>query len=296
MTVESESRHRRSFRRPGYMRAEPVCQVDVAISSPAKTSCDSHKNSEIPNSVPSTTNIQTFTSELPSSPGEKWLKEIFERDDSSNGQIHTLLEETSRTISSCDVFNSSFSFIQQSLEIGDLLDSTNLNKRSESTSWDHPEPLNSGTIKPVCTVLGNKSMFEDDSLSQSKTSSVLISQSEPEVFTLGQLPCPIGRSVKPKRLLLDKELWLMDLDVSWCHRDTQILSSMSVQDSDSGSLDTEVTSSLSVDSSDSTSSSSVTSGYDSATPSGDQSHNGMKKKCEDILQDSRTNAKVSLLQ
>ncbi|XP_055026064.2 disrupted in schizophrenia 1 protein isoform X2 [Misgurnus anguillicaudatus] len=287
VTVESESRHRRSFRRPGYMRADPVCQVDVAASSPAKTSCDSHRNSEIPNSVPSTTNIQTFNSELPSSPGEKWLKEIFERDDSSNGQI----EETSRSISSCDVFNSSFSFIQQSLETGDLLDLTTgelspsqyLNKRSESTSWDHPELLNSsGTIKPVCTVLGNNS--------------VLINQSEPEVFTLGQLPCPIGRSVKPKRLLLDKECWLMDLDVSWCHRDTQISSSMSIQDSDSGSLDTEVTSSISVDSSDSTSSSSVTSGYDSATPSADQSRNGMKKKCEDILQDclrnSRTNAKI----
>nr|XP_055026064.1 disrupted in schizophrenia 1 protein isoform X2 [Misgurnus anguillicaudatus] len=287
VTVESESRHRRSFRRPGYMRADPVCQVDVAASSPAKTSCDSHRNSEIPNSVPSNTNIQTFNSELPSSPGEKWLKEIFERDDSSNGQV----EETSRSISSCDVFNSSFSFIQQSLETGDLLDLTTgelspsqyLNKRSESTSWDHPELLNSsGTIKPVCTVLGNNS--------------VLINQSEPEVFTLGQLPCPIGRSVKPKRLLLDKECWLMDLDVSWCHRDTQISSSMSIQDSDSGSLDTEVTSSISVDSSDSTSSSSVTSGYDSATPSADQSRNGMKKKCEDILQDclrnSRTNAKI----
>lgn len=305
VSLESESRHRKSFRRPGYMRADPVCQVDVAASSPAKPSCDSHRNSEIPNSVPSTTNIQTFNSELPSSPGEKWLKEIFERDDSSNGQNHCLLEESSKSISSCDVFNSSFSFIQQSLETGDLLDLTTgerspsqyLNKRSESASWDHLEPLNSsGTIKPACTVLGNKSMFEDDSLSQSKTSSVLINQSEPEVFTLGQLPCSIGRSVKPKRLLLDKELWLMDLDVSWCHRDAQISSSMSVQDSDSGSLDTEVTSSLSVDSSDSTSSSSVTSGYDSATPSADQCRNGMKKKCEDILQDclrnSRTNAKI----
>ncbi|XP_059372937.1 disrupted in schizophrenia 1 protein-like isoform X2 [Carassius carassius] len=193
---------------------------------------------------------------------------------------------------SCNVFNSSFSFIQQSLETSDLLDaSTNISvcKRSE---WERVKTCDA--FKPH-TALGNHS-------SQSESSSVSASQSEHEVFSLSNSPCSIGQSVRQKGLLLDRELWLVDLDVPWPHRDRQISSSMasyvkeSIQDPDSSSLDTEVTSSLSIDSSDSTSASSVTSGYDSTTPSAHQSRDGLIKKYEDVLQDclqsNRTNTKI----
>lgn len=228
--------------------------------------------------------MNTSTSELPISLSEKWLREVLERDDSSNGQTasNPQVEETSRTVPSCDVFNSSFSFIQQSLETSDLIDTSD-----SSPSLDQPksEPTNSSTLKP-CTVI------------QSKISPAPISQSGPEVFTLGQLPCSIGQSVRLKGILLDEELW--DLDRCW---NTQISSSMTSDFkesvSDCGSMDAEVTSSLSVDSSDSTSASSVTSGYDSATPSADHSRNGLRK-CEDVLQDClqncRASTKVSILQ
>ncbi|XP_051503800.1 disrupted in schizophrenia 1 protein-like [Myxocyprinus asiaticus] len=291
---------RRSFRRPGYMRADPLSQVA------AETPCDSNRNSITPIGGLSTSeNTQKCASDLPGSPSEKWLEEVFEKDNSSNdsSKTHCLrdtqVEETSRTVPSRDIFNSSFSFIQQSLETSDLTNETTTSENSwkptssESTSWD---PSSSDTLKPQ-TVIVNK--FEDGSLSQSESNTVPISQSKSEVFTLGQLS--IGQSVKGKGLLLDKALWLGDLDISWRHRDRQTSSMTSdfkesVQDSDSGSLDTEVTSSLSVDSSDSTSGSSVTSGYDSVTPLSDQSRGGLMKKYEDVLQDclqnNRTNTKI----
>ncbi|XP_052006612.1 disrupted in schizophrenia 1 protein-like [Xyrauchen texanus] len=297
----SGSSHRRSFRRPGYMRADPISQVA------AETPCDSNRNPINPIGGLSTSeNTQKCASELPGSPSEKWLEEVFEKDDSSNdsSKSHCLrdtqVEETSRTVPSRDIFNSSFSFIQQSLETSDLTHETTTSESSwkptpsESTSWD---PSSSDTLKPQ-TVIVNK--FEDGSLSQSESDTVPISLPKSEVFSLAQLS--IAQSVKGKGLLLDKALWLGDLDISWRHRDRQTSMSMtsdfkeSVQDSDSGSLDTEVTSSLSVDSSDSTSGSSVTSGYDSITPSSDQIRDGLMKKYEDILQDclqnNRTNIKI----
>lgn len=281
----TDSRHRRSFRRPGYMRTEPLSQLDAAVNLPSNTSCDSHRNSEIYNSDPST---NTSSSKLPSSLGEKQLREVLERDGSSNTQTtskpHRLhesqVEETSRTVPSCDVFNSSFSFIQQSLETSDLLDTTT-SEPSPSLDQSKSESSNLSTLKPII---------------QSKISTVPISQSGLEVFPLGQLPCLIGQPVKSKGLLLDGELWLRDLDRRW---DTQISSSMTSDlkesVSDCGFMDAEVTSSLSVDSSDSTSASSVTSGYNSATPSADHSRN-CPRKCEDVLQDclqnNRDNTKI----
>ncbi|XP_056617292.1 disrupted in schizophrenia 1 protein isoform X2 [Triplophysa dalaica] len=252
------------------MRTEPFSQPDAAVSLPSNTSCDSHRNLEIHKSDPST---NTSISELPSSLSEKCLKLVLERDDPSNSQTaskpHRLhqsqVEETSR----CDVFNSSFSFIQQSLETSDLLDTTTSDP-SASLDQTKSEISDLSTLKPC-------------NLVQSKISPVPISQSGPVVFMLGQLPCSMGQPVKSKGLLLDEESW--DLDRHW---DTQISSSMTSDFkesvSDCGSMDAEVTSSLSVDSSDSTSASSVTSGYDSATPSADH-----RRKCEDVLQDCLQN-------
>uniref|UniRef100_A0A673GR88 Disrupted in schizophrenia 1 protein-like n=1 Tax=Sinocyclocheilus rhinocerous TaxID=307959 RepID=A0A673GR88_9TELE len=280
-------------RRPGYMRSEPLNQ-----------SCDSERErSKNPVSgSPTNENTRKSTSKLPSSPSEQWLKDVFERDDSQDSsKTHCLRDgvaEENSSMPSRNVFNSSFSFIQQSLETSDLLDASTNKSVCKQSEWDRlkcetSETSNSGALKPHTALVNH--------LSQSEISTVPTSQSEHEVFSLSNLPCSIGQSVQQKGLLLDRELWLMDLDIPW-QRDRQISSSMafyakeSVQDSDSGSLDTEVTSSLSIDSSDSTSASSVTSGYDSATPSSDQSRDGLIKKYEDVLQDclqsNRTNTKI----
>ncbi|XP_067278382.1 disrupted in schizophrenia 1 protein [Pseudorasbora parva] len=250
----SGSHRRRSFRRPGYMRSEPLNQVDAA-----KMPCKS------PISSPTTENTQKSASGCPS---EKWHEDVFERDSSK-----THIEENSLK-QSCDIFNSSFSFIQQSLETSDFLGAS-INKLSES------ETSNSGVLNP------------HSHFSQSESSSVPISQSGHEVFTLRNLPCSIGQSGQQKGLLLDRDLWLAQLDMQTSSSMTSYAKE-NVQDSDSGSLDTEVTSSLSIDSSDSTSS--LTSGYESTTPSSDQSQDGLKKKYEDVLQDclqnNRTNTKI----
>lgn len=276
--------HRRwSFRRPGYMRSEPLNQVDAA-----RTPCDSEReHSKTPTSSSTNENTQKSASKRPS---EKWHEDVFEKDNSSDSS--KTQEENSR-MQSCDVFNSSFSFIQQSLETSDFLDaSTNsssksVNKQSESTSWDQlkSETSNSGVLKPHAPLVNH-----------SEISSVPISQSGHEGFTLRHLPCSIGQAVPQKGLLLDRDLWLADLDMQTSSSMTSYAKG-NIHDSDSGSLDPEVTSSISIDSSDSTSASSVTSGYDSATPSSDQSRGGLMKKYEDVLQDclqnNRTNTKVS---
>uniref|UniRef100_A0A672NVZ7 Disrupted in schizophrenia 1 protein-like n=1 Tax=Sinocyclocheilus grahami TaxID=75366 RepID=A0A672NVZ7_SINGR len=280
-------------RRPRYMHSEPLNQ-----------SCDSERErSKTPVSgSPTNENTRKRASELLSSPSEQWLKDAFERDDSQDSsKTHCLRDraaEENSSMPSRNVFNSSFSFIQQSLETSDLLDASTNKSVCKQSEWDRlkcetSETSNSGALKPHTALVNH--------LSQSEISTVPTSQSEHEVFSLSNSPCSIGQSVQQKGLFLDRELWLVDLDVPW-QRDRQISSSMasyakeSVQDSDSGSLDTEVTSSLSIDSSDSTSASSVTSGYDSATPSSDQSRDGLIKKYEDVLQDclqsNRTNTKI----
>lgn len=270
----SGSHRRRSFRRPGYMRTEPLNQVDAG-----RTPCDSEReHSKTPISSSTDENTQKSASERPS---ERWHKDVFERDTSSDSsKTHHLCDTEENSLKqSCDVFNSSFSFIQESLETRDFLDGST-SKQSESTE---SETSNSGVLKP------------HSHLSQSEISSVPISQSGHEVFTLRHLPCSIGQSVQQKGLQLDRDLWLAELDMQTSSSMTSYAKE-NIQDSDSGSLDTEVTSSLSIDSSDSTSASSVTSGYESATTSSDQSRDGLKKKYEDVLQDclqnNRTNTKI----
>ncbi|XP_067241738.1 disrupted in schizophrenia 1 protein isoform X1 [Chanodichthys erythropterus] len=270
----SGSHRRWSFRRPGYMRSEPLNQVDAA-----RTSCDSEReHSKTPIGSSTNENTQKSASKRPS---EKWHKDVFEKNNSSDS---SKTREENSLMQSSDIFNSSFSFIQQSLETSDFLDaSTNsssksVNKQSESTS----ETSNSGVLKPLAPLVNH-----------SEISSVPISQSGHEGFTLRLLPCSIGQALPQKGLLLDRDLWLADLDMQTSSSITSYAKG-NIQDSDSGSLDPEVTSSISIDSSDSTSS--VTSGYDSATPSSDQSRDGLIKKYEDVLQDclqnNRTNTKI----
>lgn len=266
----SGCRRKRSFR-----RSEPLNQVEAA-----RTPCDSEQGHS---KTPISSSTDASTSKCLS---EKWDKDALKRDNSSDSsKTHSLrdTEENSLT-QSCDIFNSSFSFIQQSLETSYLLDAS-INKQSESTSLDKlkSETSNSGVLKPHAH------------FSQSEISSVTISQSGPEVFASRHLPGSIGQSVQQKGLLLDRDLWLADLDMQTSSSMTSYAKE-NIQDSDSGSLDTEITSSLSIDSSDSTSASSVTSGYESATASSEQSRDGLKKKYADVLQDclqnNRTNTKI----
>uniref|UniRef100_A0A8C1CMQ5 DISC1 scaffold protein n=1 Tax=Cyprinus carpio carpio TaxID=630221 RepID=A0A8C1CMQ5_CYPCA len=261
--VAAGSYRRRSFRRPGYMRSEPL-----------NHSCDSKHIS----GSPTTENTQKSASKLPSSPSERWLREVFKRDDGQDSpETHRLRDAKENSpVPSRSIFNSSFSFIQQSLETGDLVDvsaNKSASKRSER----------SAALEPHTALVV-------DPLSQSEISTSPISQSERELFSLSNSPCSTGRQ---KSILLDREPWLEDLDVQISSSVTSYAKE-SIQDSDSVSLDTEVTSSFSIDSSDSASS--VTSGYDSATPSSDQSRDGLRKKYEDVLQDclqsNRTNTKI----
>uniref|UniRef100_A0A8C1PCH1 DISC1 scaffold protein n=1 Tax=Cyprinus carpio TaxID=7962 RepID=A0A8C1PCH1_CYPCA len=211
-------------RRPGYMCSEPLNQ-----------SCDKTPVS----GSPTTENTRKSASKLPS---EQWLKDVYERDDSQDSsKTHCSRDvEENSSVPSANVFNSSFSFIQQSLETSDLLDASTNKPVFKPSEWDRVKSETSNetcdALKPH-TALGNH-------LSQSEISTVPTSQSEHEVFSLSNSPCSIGQSVQQKGLLLDRELWLVDLDVPW-QRGRQISSSMasyvkeSVQDSDSGSLDTE---------------------------------------------------------
>ncbi|XP_016344703.1 disrupted in schizophrenia 1 protein-like [Sinocyclocheilus anshuiensis] len=263
-TAAAGSYRGRSFRRPGYMCSEP---------------CGSSTNE----------NSQKSASKLPSSPSERWLKEVFKRDDGrDSSETHRLHDAKENSpMPSRNVFNSSFSFIQQSLETSDLLDVNTNTSASIQSEGDRlkSETSHSGALEPHTALVVNH-------LSQSEISTVPISQSEHEVFSLSNSPCSIGQ---PKSILMDRELWLADLDVQISSSITSYAKE-SIQDSDSGSLDTEVTSSFSIDSTDSTSASSVTSGYDSTTPSSDQSRDGLIKKYEDVLQDclqnNRTNTKI----
>ncbi|KAL7890508.1 hypothetical protein AOLI_G00027660 [Acnodon oligacanthus] len=169
-----------------------------------------------------------------------------------------------------DTFNSSFSFIQQSLD-------------SERSFWDVSECESS---KPrTGSTLVEQSVFKNEDAESSRIGSADVPASD-------QLP---GQSGKPQNLLLDDDLLGVNLDAPWHggERHTSFAMTSHFRDNMPDS-DTEVTSSLSVDSSDSASSS--TSGYESATPSSDQRWDVLMNKCEGILQEclqeNRTNSRI----
>lgn len=166
--------------------------------------------------------------------------------------------------SSQDSFNSSFSFIQQSLN------------SSQRTETAEPEPLNQSTNGPNSPQTKPAALSIEHNLSkwstpvQSLPSSSKCSHADSEELSLG------GR------------FWQECL---WGGR--EVTSDMPGCDT----LDIEITSSLSVDS-DNASASSVTSGYDSATPASDQGWDNLLKKydcvLQDCLQNNRTHTKVSM--
>uniref|UniRef100_A0A8C9X2M7 DISC1 scaffold protein n=2 Tax=Sander lucioperca TaxID=283035 RepID=A0A8C9X2M7_SANLU len=170
-----------------------------------------------------------------------------------------------------DSFNSSFSFIQQSLNSSQRTDAT-----TAKPSVNQPEPLNQSTKAPSspqtkpATLSIEYNVLKQSTPVQSVPSSTLSSQAEREELSLG------GR------------FWRECL---WGGREV----TPDLPDCDSQSLDIEITSSLSVDS-DTASASSVTSGYESATPASDQGWDSLVKKYEGVLQDcllnNRTHTKI----
>ncbi|XP_071337212.1 disrupted in schizophrenia 1 protein [Trachinotus anak] len=167
-----------------------------------------------------------------------------------------------------DSFNSSFSFIQQSLNSRQRTDTTT------ATPAQDPEPLNQSTTAP----------------SSPQTKPAILPPDVSKQSTPVQPPPSATSSTQAEReeLSLGEKFWRECL----CGG-SEVTSDL--PDCDSRSLDIEITSSLSVDS-DTASASSVTSGYESATPASDQGWDNLVKKYEvllqDCLQNNRTHTKI----
>ncbi|XP_039994966.1 disrupted in schizophrenia 1 protein isoform X2 [Xiphias gladius] len=167
-----------------------------------------------------------------------------------------------------DSFNSSFSFIQQSLNSSQRTDTTT------ATPAREPVPLNESTKSPSSPQTKPATLLTDVSRHSTPVQSVLSSTP--------------GSQAEGEELSLGGRFWRECL---WGGR--EVMSDL--PDCDSRSLDIEITSSLSVDS-DTASASSVTSGYESATPAPDQGWDNLVKKYEAVLQDclqnNRTHTKI----
>lgn len=158
-----------------------------------------------------------------------------------------------------DCFNSSFSFIQKSL------DSSQRTGTTTATPAREPEPLNQSTRAPSSP------------------------QPKPKTFPadVSKHPTPV-QSQPSSELSLAGRFWRECL---WGGRGV----TPDLPDCDSPPLDMEITSSLSLDS-DTASASSVTSGYESATPASDHGWDNLVKKydvvLQDCLQNNRTHTKI----
>ncbi|CAG6017682.1 unnamed protein product [Menidia menidia] len=161
-----------------------------------------------------------------------------------------------------DTFNSSFSFIQQSLSSSQRTSTT-------TTPVHKPKPLNQSPKAP------NLPETKSDTFSTEHISSK--NTSPPKPLLLSTPGGPVEREEQSAEGRFWREcLWVC-------------------KDEASRSLDIEATSSLSVDS-DTASASSVTSGYESATPASEQGWDNLVKKYEGVLQDclqnNRTHTKI----
>lgn len=171
-----------------------------------------------------------------------------------------------------DSFNSSFSFIQQSLNLS--------SQRSETTTAEPsraPEPLNPSTKAPNSSQTKAGNLSAEHSISKHSTPVHSLPSSAP------------GSHADGEELSLGRRFW------QECLWDARKVAS---DPPDCDSPDIEITSSLSVDS-DNASASSVTSGYESATPASDQGWDNLLKKYEGVLQDclqnNRTHTKVGTI-
>ncbi|XP_061645160.1 disrupted in schizophrenia 1 protein isoform X2 [Phyllopteryx taeniolatus] len=173
---------------------------------------------------------------------------------------HSLVPQHSATPE--ESFSSSFSFIQQSLRTFTAPATLARDPHLQAT-----EVPNFSQIKPA-------SLFPDQS--ESKPSSQVTSNSN------------LSSHEERETLSLGGRFWGEHV---WGSREV----SASVPDGGFQCLDTEITSSLSLDS-DTASASSVTSGYESATPSSDQGWDNLIKKYDHVLQNclhnNRTHTKI----
>ncbi|XP_077960160.1 disrupted in schizophrenia 1 protein isoform X3 [Gasterosteus aculeatus] len=163
-----------------------------------------------------------------------------------------------------DSFNSSFSFIRQSLNSSQRTDAT-----SAPPSWQ-PEPLcpSTGALGPPMTKPAASSVGQN------------VSQQSAPVQSLA--PCSRGG---PEETCLGGRFWR---ERAW-----EVTGDLA--DSDSPGVNIEITSTLSVDS-DTASASSVTSGYESAAPASDRCWENLVKKYDGVLQhclqNNRAHAKI----
>ncbi|XP_062375448.1 disrupted in schizophrenia 1 protein isoform X2 [Sardina pilchardus] len=237
-----------------------------------------------------------------------------------------------RTSPARDTFNSSFSFIQMSLDASGSLDGTFTDSPSQdSVGQLSPEPpSNTLTSSALDHSLGSSYGSEqtrldlairDQSPSRTRnseqswasaqaTSQTSGGQSLPGLSLATEDPAsvPCKRVEKMQDLYLAGDSWRGAGIMPWNSRERMSPSVASTDtrdsppDSDCCSLDAELTSSLSMDSSDAASASSLTSmtsmtsGYESTTPSSDQTWDGLLKKYDGVLQEclqsTRTNTKI----
>ncbi|XP_047459259.1 disrupted in schizophrenia 1 protein [Mugil cephalus] len=163
-------------------------------------------------------------------------------------------------------FNSSFSFIQQSISSSQRTCTT-----TATSPLRESQPLSPTT--------------KAHNVPHSKPETLSLEHSFPKQSTPATAP---GSQADREELTLGGRFWRECL---WGGKDE----TSHLPDCDSRSLDIEVTSSLSVDS-DTASASSVTSGYESATPASEHGWDNLVKKFEGVLQDclqnNRTHTKI----
>ncbi|XP_066535808.1 disrupted in schizophrenia 1 protein isoform X2 [Hoplias malabaricus] len=198
---------------------------------------------------------------------------------------------SSEDTASTDIFNSSFSFIQESLDSERSfwgLCASEINKETLS----HQSKLKStgGPQSVLC-------LSENVQLSKG---SFTVGAVGSDNLSVDHIFFTSDQSGKRENLLQNSEILRVEMDVPWhtSNRDSPFSmtshSRNNMPDEDRGSLDTEVTSFLSLDSLDS--SSSLTSGYESTTPSSDQKWDVFMNKCEEVMQEclheNHTNSRV----
>ncbi|XP_026882943.2 disrupted in schizophrenia 1 protein isoform X2 [Electrophorus electricus] len=271
--------YRRTIRRLGYMRAK----VDCAMGLTGRDLRDLHIQSGAQVSCPFTGQIAEDKTFILSS-NQDQHEECSEGDgpELAYQNIYSLLQggdgqtkpsykqrspsavDYSKSIQPGYTFNSSFSFIQQSLNMNIILDA-------------HM----------------NKCPFLVANTEPSLHDSMPVHAYGKDILSVGQLPFSVtvsGQSDKSQKSFLNGEIPGVGQNVPSHSGDRHVYLSVTsdfqdnMPDSDLEYLDTEVTSSFSVNYSDSTSASSVTSGYGSTTSFLDQNWNDMLKKYEEGLQ------------
>uniref|UniRef100_A0AAY4E9A3 Disrupted in schizophrenia 1 protein n=1 Tax=Denticeps clupeoides TaxID=299321 RepID=A0AAY4E9A3_9TELE len=273
--VEASSSCRRTHRKPGYMRAEPPRQLDSALGKEHAPICSSNRQ-------PGANAAAGRTGQEGAGRQHGDLRLIQEPG--------TLCDEDIQRLPSSDTFSSSFSFIQLSLEASESGPSVPCEgpcggMSGHRTSETETLPLSCSlciACEPDRSTAGSQSEFSTSVKPQLTAGLVSAGQTVPG---LDPASLKLSEVVHGCR----KQQWRRAADVNWSSSGASADLRETPPDSDSCSLDTEATS-------DTASASSITSGYESATPSCDQSWEVVMKKYEGVLQDrlqsNRTNTKI----